>query len=107
MADEADIENVKDLLPSEADWPDEKIGVYLDADKTVYEVVQTYWESRMAKLTTMIDINESGSSRSLSRLYDNAKGQAEYWAARVAAVKAEEEAAEDDGRIKFNTIKRI
>lgn len=109
MADQADIENVKDLLPAEAEtegWDDAKIAVYLDGDRTVFQVVQTYWESKSSKLYAMIDVSESGSSRSLSKIYENAKGQAEYWRDRAQTEKDEIE-KEAGGRIAFHRITRV
>lgn len=110
MASEADIEAVKDLMPgSDEDWDDQKIGIYLDAGRSIAKVMQLFWESRASKLHTMIDISESGSSRSLSRLYDNAMKLAEYWDAKVAKEeeKAEEEEKDEDRRLSFNTITRV
>lgn len=110
MADSADILNVRDLLPAESSdegWNDSKVETYLDADKTVFEVVQAYWESRAAQLYTAMDINESGSSRSLGNLYQNAKNMAEYWRDRVKAV-ADEVAEEEKNRsTTLNTITRV
>ncbi|UVK63818.1 hypothetical protein SEA_LILYPAD_14 [Gordonia phage LilyPad] len=93
MAEPTDIEDVKDLLPSDQDWNDEKIAGKLDAGRSVYAVVQNYWESQAAKFHAAMDINESGSSRSFSRLYDNALKQAEYWSGRVS--KEEEDLANE------------
>ena len=109
MAEQIKIEEVKDLLPADANWNDVKIAGYLDAGKTVPETMQLFWEARASKLYTMIDISESGSSRSLSRLYDNAIKLAEYWAGKVAKEKEEkkEEKQEEDRRIRFNTITRV
>lgn len=106
MAEESDIENVMDLLPEDSDWDNAKVSSYLDGGKSVYGVVQAFWESRAARLYTAIDVQESGSSRSLSRLYDNALKQAEYWASRVEAEEAQEE-EDSTGHISFNTITRI
>lgn len=97
MADQGDIEDVKDLLPADSGWDDTKIGEKLDGGgedgRSVYAVVQNYWESMAAKFHAAMDVNESGSVRSFSRLYDNALKQAEYWSSKVA--KEEEEAEED------------
>lgn len=109
MADAGDVANVQDLLPDTADadgWTSEKISVYLDADRSVYEVLQTYWESKVAKLYAMIDVSESGSSRSLSQIVQNAKAQAEYWRDRVAAEDAEED-KDANSHIAFHKITRV
>lgn len=107
MADESDIEDVKDLLPSDSEWDDEKIGLKLDAGRTVFQVVQNYWESMASRYHSMIDVSESGSSRSLSRLYDNALKQAEYWKSRADKEAEETEEDEDDRPLNFNSITRV
>ena len=110
MADPIQISEIQDLMPGgDEDWDEAKISSYLDADKTVPECLQLFWESRASRLHTMIDISESGSSRSLSRLYDNALKLAEYWAGKVEKDKeaAKEEQADLERRISFNTINRV
>ena len=108
MADQADIDIVKDLFPAEeAIWDDEKIGRYLDAGKTGPEILQAFWEGKAASLHSMIDISESGSSRSLSRLYDNAIRLAEYWGNRVRSDKEDLEKDEDDRPTTFGRITRV
>lgn len=110
MAELVDIASVQDLLPAEAaeeGWNEEKITTYLDGGKTVYQVVLQYWESITGRLYTMIDVSESGSSRSLSRLYDNAKAQAEYWRDRIKAEKDEEIQEENDRITTFGKITRV
>lgn len=107
MAEAVDIEAVKDLMPGDdTAWDDVKITTYLDGGKTVYGVMAQFWESQAAKYSTMLDVNESGSVRSLSRLYDNAIRLAEYWRDRAQKEKDKEEQNEND-RIRFNTITRI
>lgn len=102
MAEPADIALVKDLLPPEAHdegWNEEKVGVYLDGGYSKYQAVALYWESKASRLYQMIDISESGSSRSLSKIYENAKGLAEYWRDRDAQEKLEAEKAQGYTRI--------
>lgn len=110
MAEQADIEAVKDLMPGEEDdWDDVKIETYLDGGKSVPETMLLFWEGKASKLYTMIDISESGSSRSLSRLYDNALKLQEYWAAKIAKEKEEADKQEEkeDRRLRFNRITRV
>lgn len=106
MADAADIETVKDLLPADPGWDDTKIALYLDAGKSVSEVMTLFWESQASKFSTQIDVNESGSVRSLSKLYDNAIKLAEYWRDRAQKEK-DKETLDEDSRLRFNTITRI
>lgn len=108
MAEAAQVEMVKDLLPADAEtngWNDQKITTYLDAGNSVSKTVALYWEGRASRLYQMIDISESGSSRSLSKIYDNAKSMAEYWRDRAAAER--EEAIDDAKATTFGRIKRV
>lgn len=106
MADAADIETVKDLLPADPGWDDAKISLYLDSGKTVPETMTLFWESQASKFSTQIDVNESGSTRSLSKLYDNAIRLAEYWRDRAQKDKDQID-KEENSRISFNTIVRV
>lgn len=106
MAEQILVEEVKDLLPEDSGWDDDKIKTYLDAGNSVYAVLRKFWESRAAKYHSMIDVSEHGSSRSMSRLYDNALKQAEYWDSKVA--KEEEDAEEDsEGHATVYLAKRL
>lgn len=108
MAEAADVAVVLDLLPAESGdegWNEEKVAIYLDGGYSKYQAVALYWESKAAKLYTMIDISESGSSRSLSKVYDNAKGQAEYWRGRDLAEK--EEVLRADGHTRIHKVTRV
>lgn len=107
MASEADVAEVQDLLPPDSDWDDEKVTGYLDGDRTVPEVMLLFWRSRASKFSTMLDVNESGSSRSLSRLYDNAKAMMDYWEERIQASKDEEKEEEQDRPARVTAIKRL
>lgn len=109
MADAAKISMVQDLLPPESGWDDTKVGTYLDAGLTVYGVMTQFWEAKTAQTANMIDISESGSSRSLSQIHQNAKAQAEYWRDKAATEKADEKAEleEADSHIKIHKISRI
>lgn len=106
MAEDLDVMKVKDLLPEESDWDDDKISMYLDSGESVYEVLRSYWTSKAAKLSEMIDVSESGSSRSMSRLYDNALRLAEYWDALVNKQTDREKEDEKDRPTTINKIVR-
>lgn len=110
MASELSLAEVNDLLPSDqTEWDDTNISAYLDGGKSVAGTLRVFWQKRASEYSTQIDVSESGSSRSLSRLYDNAIRQVEYWDGVVKAEeeKADEEAKANDDRIRFNQITRI
>lgn len=107
MADAAQIAEVQDLLPSDqTEWDEAKITTYLDAGKSIPEVMTLFYEKRAANYSEAIDVNESGSVRSLSKLYDNAIRLAEYWRDRAQKDKDDAE-KEENGRLRFNRITRV
>lgn len=111
MAEAAQIEMVKDLLPDsweEDGWSEEKIGLYLDAEQSVNKVMALFWEGKSSKLYQLIDVSESGSSRSLSKIYDNARTLAEHYRNRAKEEREEAKADVDDSRVTtFGRITRV
>lgn len=83
MASEADIASVRVYLPTDAEavhgWNDEKVGSIFDAFGGVAQTVRTYWADRVANTARYVDVNESGSVRSLSAVYTHAVEQLKYW----------------------------
>lgn len=94
MADESVVSEVIDLLPADAKvgdaiWDAAKVESLLDAGNSVNKLMARFWNAQAAATATMIDISESGSSRSLSTIHENAVRMARYWDDRL---KAEEDA---------------
>jgi hypothetical protein len=83
MASEADIASVRVYLPTDAEakhgWDDDKVGSIFDAFGGVSYTVRTYWADRVANTARYVDVNESGSVRSLSAVYSHAVEQLKYW----------------------------
>lgn len=111
MAEDADVQKVNDLLPADAEtegWNEEKITTYLDAEGgSVYEVLITYWEGKAAATWQMIDVNESGSSRSLSKIHDNAERMAGYWRERLQRYEESIEKEDLKTTTTIGKIKRV
>lgn len=53
-------------------WTDEKIGDFIDATSSLNLAASNIWSSKASKFSNMVDITESGSSRKMSGLLDNA-----------------------------------
>ena len=113
MAEETVVEQVRDLLPvgakvGDSAWGMERITVLLDQGQSVNQILARFWNSKAAETATMIDISESGSSRSLSTVHENAVRMARYWDDRV---KADEDAASvvavDRGRVVLHRARRV
>lgn len=105
MAEASDILEVQDLLPNDSDWGEDKITTYLDGGRTVPEVLLAFWRGRASKYSTMLDVSESGSSRSLSQLYQNAKSMIDYW--QGVLDKDEADALVDDRPAAVHQLKRV
>ena len=97
MAEVRTVSQVADLLPvgakvgSEA-WDRVKIDSLLDEGNTVNQLMSRYWHAQAAATATMVDVSESGSSRSLSSIHENAVRMAQFWDEKVRA--EEEDAAQ-------------
>lgn len=81
---------VKGNLPNDCaeqfGWTDEKIATVLDAvNLSVPQTVRQFWLERLTNTHEYMDINESGSGRTLSQVHVNAKEMLAYWDKRVAA----------------------
>lgn len=89
-ASSKEIEVIKSNLPNDCatqfGWTDEKIAAVLDAvNLSVPQTVRQFWLERLTNTHEYMDVNESGSGRTLSQVHINAKAMLEYWDKRVAA----------------------
>lgn len=75
MATEAQILEVRDYIAEEDDtngWTDEKIGAYVDAAANTHIAAANIWSAKATRYSTLVDVSESGSTRRLGSLLDNA-----------------------------------
>jgi hypothetical protein len=105
VASEQAIAEVRENLPDDAGWNDEKIGQVLDTfSGKVSRAVRSFWAKTAANTASLIDISESGSSRTLSKQHDNAVAQVKYW----DGIIAEENAVATSKLASFSrTMKRV
>lgn len=94
MADANVVGQVIDLLPvgaqiGETDWDAARVETLLDQGNSVNQLMARFWNAKAAETSMLVDISESGSSRSLSTVHENAVRMARYWDDRV---KADEDA---------------
>lgn len=97
MADANVVGQALDLLPTEAKigdtpWDQERVTTLLDEGNSVNKLMSRFWHAKAAETAAYIDVSESGSSRSLSTVHENAVRMARYWDDRV---KADEDAAQE------------
>jgi hypothetical protein len=86
----ADVDAVRVYLPAQADelyeWDEGKITAVLEVTNcSVPQTVRQFWLERVMNTAEYIDVNESGSSRTLSMVHQNAKAMLDYWDKRVEA----------------------
>ena len=108
MATEADILSVQNNIPDDASedgWDEDYIGGLLDAGLTVTKATLSFWSGRVGKYAALVDISESGSSRSLSQLFTQAKEAYQLW---LEASKLEDNPTPTARyRASFHTLKRV
>lgn len=80
MANISDIARFRQLLGlSEEDWSDEEVSEYVDSYEDVDEAVYGYWQGEAANAVNLVNISESGSSRSMRDAFDNRLKMAEFY----------------------------
>jgi len=111
MATPEDIALVKTQIPEEAEsygFDDATIGAMLDSGLSVTQTIQGVWSGISGKSSSMIDVQESGSSRSLSQIHTNAQAMADWWKQKAdLEAKAADPIVPKTGRIAFHTATRV
>lgn len=69
------------------EYSDVQIQELLNDGKTVNEVSRDIWTSRAAQYSSMVNVSESGSSRSMGDLYKNALAMADRFRDEEAALE--------------------
>ena len=86
MADDAAVSAVQAQLPDESDLfgvDSSYIGILLDSGLSETKVILSCWRAIAAKSSTMANVSESGSSRDLSNIFENARQMIDVWQARA------------------------
>lgn len=108
MAEQADIDAFKELLPSnpgQYGWDDAYIGALLDSGITENSMLLKFWEKVAASTSDFVDMSESGSSRSLSQIHKNAVAMAKVY--RDLVDKEENPPADRTSGIRSRAIVRV
>lgn len=82
------IEMVQLNLPSVAGdsfgWTESKIkSTLLSNNGSLAQTVRRFWYERVMETFEFVDVSETGSSRSLSQIHQNAKFMLDYWDKKV------------------------
>jgi hypothetical protein len=76
----------------ESSYTDEALGLILDASSSTKVAASTVWTQKAAKYAALVNVSESGSSRNLSDLHQNALRMA-----ATLGAGAEEDTVESTG----------
>ena len=82
MATPEEIEAVKDTLPADAvdyGWDDDRISQAIDEGLAGNALFLAYWDRVTTSTAYLVDMSESGSSRSLSQVHKNAASLAKMY----------------------------
>jgi hypothetical protein len=81
MADQSSIEITREFIGELDDsrgWSDARIGMFLDrADGSVNRAAASIWTAKASHWAHLVDTTESGSTRRLGALIDNARKMAD------------------------------
>lgn len=88
MATSQDIKTLR-VMVSEPDttvYSDLDLGSIIDqAEGDLDKSAAMIWEQKAGRFSTLVDVSESGSSRKMSQIHDNAMKQAKYYADKIAS----------------------
>jgi hypothetical protein len=82
MAAAEDILELRDMLNEPDDsngWTDEKLGALIDGFGTLNAAASSGWSTKAARYSELVNVSESGSSRSLGDLFSRAMQMAKYY----------------------------
>lgn len=85
MATQAAIDDVKNQLPDEIitlGITDNMISAVIDSSSSHIKTMLAVWQMIAGKVTTVVDVSESGSSRQNSVIFDRAKQMIDFWQSR-------------------------
>lgn len=65
--------------PTTDPYTDEVLSALLDSKESPEQAASAIWREKAARASTLVDVSESGSSRSLRQIFSNAEKMAEYY----------------------------
>lgn len=85
MASVEDIETLRRITnePGIENYSDEAMSDYIDAAGSVDGAAAIIWEEKAARASNLVNIAESGSSRSMNQIYQNAVDQAKFYQGKI------------------------
>lgn len=78
MATEEQLADLKRLI-GDTEWTDADLETLIDSSSSIEAAAAVVWESQAASYSQIVDITESGSSRKMGDLFDNAMKMAAWF----------------------------
>lgn len=85
MASVEDIATLRRITnePGIENYSDESMSEYIDVAGSVDGAAAIVWEEKAARASNLVNIAESGSSRSMNQIYQNAVDQAKFYQGKI------------------------
>jgi hypothetical protein len=78
MATQQEIDRLRKMvLPTTL--TDEELGAIFDASKNINEAASYVWQTKASQYSTLVNVSESGSSRSMGQMFEHALKMAQYF----------------------------
>ena len=99
------LDDVKELMPPGLEgWSDSRIQILIDEGNSKAKILSQAWNIQATKTSTLVDVSESGSTRSISTIHKNAVEMAKYWADQAAK---EDDNSADGNKSRSRTHKAV
>ena len=103
----ATLAEVQEKLPGGLDeWDSDKINGLLAEGLSSARILNRAWLAKAAATSEMVDVSESGSSRSMSGIHQNALRMAEYWGT-IADKEDDQGATGNKSRSRTHRARRV
>lgn len=85
MATVEEIEALRRMVdePTQDPYTDATLSAYIDEAGSLDGAAAEVWQEKAAKASTLVNTSESGSSRSLGQIHQNALNMAKFYSARA------------------------
>lgn len=88
MASSEDVARLRRMAdePGTSTYTDEALSALIDAEGSLDAAAAVVWREKAAAAATLVNTSESGSSRSMQQVHQNALEMAKFYAGRVTTV---------------------
>jgi hypothetical protein len=92
VATDVQVQTLRPMIdePDSTVYSDEVLKALIDqVEGDLDTAAAQIWEQKAARYSTLVDVSESGSSRSMSQLYKNASAQTSFYQKKVSDIQVE------------------